>query len=427
MTISRGLWVRLRVRAVTRERLEVPRTARYSLAWDVLAGAFAGAFSGMLMPFLTKIARGELHASPHAIAIMVAAPFIGNLFSPFWARQMEGREKLPFCVYSWSAARALLFLMPFATTSNSFVAIVSLLQIVNTVATPAYTSMMRDIYPDAARGRMMGYVRVMVQSLMFVSTLITGWLLDAGVPFRYLFPVAGVFGIGAALAFAKVRPLRTARKTVADSEAVKMARPASANFLTDTLSILRHNRPYRFFALSVFVYGFANLMVQPLFGLYQVDILHISSTQIANLVNFGSLCAIGGSFFWGKFMDRHSPPTTVLCSIVLIALIPIVYLLTNRVEGLLFASALSGFGFAGIELSYLASILRYAERERTAQYQSLHSLLLGVRGVAAPLLGIPLVKAFGYPLVFLLALGVMLIGALLQWLAVRTDRAARNT
>ncbi|MDX1932018.1 MAG: MFS transporter [Capsulimonadales bacterium] len=414
MRLSQTIRWRLRIREAIRERLGVPRVTRHSLAWDMAAGVCAGVFMGMTMPFLTKIARGELQSSQNAIALMVAAPFIGNLFSPFWARQMEGREKIPFCLYSWSAARGLLLLMPLASTGPLFVLLITLMQIIGTVASPAYTSIMRDIYPDSARGRLMGYVRVCLQAAMFLATLITGRLLDSGVSYRMMFPVAGLFGIGAALAFRHVRALPRS-----ESPSSPVVPADSGRFLFATIRILRENRPYRYFALSVFVYGFANLMVQPLYGLYQVDVLHISSTQIANLTNVASLCAIAGAFFWGRFMDRHGPPTTVMCSITLIALIPILYLTVHRVEGLFLAAILSGLGFAGIELSYLSSILLYADRERTAQYQSLHSLLLGIRGVIAPLLGIPLITAFGYPPVFLGALVFMLIGAALQWFAVR--------
>jgi len=385
----------------------------------VLAGACVGVYMGMTNPFFTKIARDTLHAPPEAVALLVAAPFLGNLFSPFWARQMEGREKLPFCCGSWIIARSLLLLMPFAATGRAFVGLISGMPVIGTVSSPAYTSLMRDIYPDHARGRLMGYVRVVVQSLMFLATLIAGRLYDHGVSFRYLFPLAGLFGIGAGLTFRHVRPLPHVR--IGEPPRPAEARGHAA-FVRETLAILKRNRAYRYFALSVFVYGFANLMVQPLYGLYQVDVLHITSTQIANLANFASLWSIAGAFFWGRLMDHKGAPFTVMCSICLIALIPVIYLVTRSVPTLFCAAALSGLGFAGIELSYLASILLYAERDRTAQYQSLHSLLLGVRGVLAPLLGIPLAKALGYPPVFALALAVMLVGALLQSLAIRAAR-----
>ena len=401
--------------------LDVPRPARHSFRWDTLAGACTGAYMGMTFPFFTRIARGELHASEGMIALMAAAPFIGNLLAPLWARQMEGRAKLPFVLGSWVPARCLLFLMPFATFPALFVALVGGLQFVGTISTPAYTTLMRDIYPDRSRGRLLGYVRVAAQAMMFLGTLLAGRLLDHTISYRFLFPLAGVLGLVAAYAFSHVRALPEAAPGPPDAGENKMSTLA---FVRDTLTILRHNVGYRWFAASVFTYGFGNLMVVPLYALYQVDVLKISNTQIANLANFASLASIAGMFFWGRFIDRRGAPISVLLSIVLIAGIPLVYLFTPSVTGLFVASALAGFGFAGIELSYMQSILTYAEPGRAAQYQSLHSLLLGVRGVLAPLIGILLMKSFGYPAAFWLALVLMIAGGFMQGAATRREGQA---
>ena len=416
----RAVSIRLHARRTVRGPLGVPRLARYSLGWDILAGAFTGLYTGMAFPFFTKIARGELHASEGAVALMAAAPFIGNLLSPLWASRMVGRSKMPFVVGSWVVARALLLLIPLLAGGPwGFVALVGGLQFIGTISSPAYAALMRDIYPDRARGRLMGYVRVAAQTAMFAATMIAGRLLDGRVSFRVLFPVAGVLGFCAAYAFSHVRALPDA-DPAPDAAPPPPAPTTSHHFVVDTLTILRHNEPYRWFALSVFTYGFGNLMAQPLYALYQVDALHISGTQIANLANFASLWAILGSFFWGRFMDRHGAPRSVLWSIALITLVPIVYLSTRSVPGLLFASSLMGFGMAGVELSYMGSILHYAEPHRTAQYQSLNGLLLGVRGVIAPLVAIPLMKSIGYHATFAICLCVMIIGCALQWLATRT-------
>ncbi|MBC8104435.1 MAG: MFS transporter [Cytophagales bacterium] len=409
----------LRVRRATRSVVSIPRAARQSLRWDFLAGACSGAYMGLAFPFFTRIARGDLHASETAIALLAAAPFLGNLCSPLWARQMEGRSKMPFVQGAWITARSLLLLTPLAFAAWPFIAIVGGLQFVGTIAAPAYTSLMRDIYPDRARGRLMGYVRVVAQILTFLATLTAGRLLDHGVSYRFLFPVAGLFGIAAALAFRQVRALAPSALPVGEKLSTRQ-------FALDTLTILRDNEPYRWFAFSVFTYGFGNLLVTPLYGLYQVDVLHISNTQIANLANFASLWSIVGFVFWGWLMDRIGAPRTVLFSIVCIASIALVYFSTHAVNGLFFASALSGFGFAGIELSYLAAILAYAETGRAAQYQSLHSLLLGVRGILAPLVGIPLMKALGYQNAFLIGFALMAVGGGMQYLATGKARRAAS-
>lgn len=409
---------RRRARRLVRERLGIPRLVRYSLCWDLIAGLCTGAYMGMTMPFFTKIARGDLGAPQNAIALMSAAMFIGFFLSPIWARQMEGRAKMPFVLGSWLTARSLLFLAPLVASPWAFVAMVGGLQFIGTISTPAYTSLMRDIYPDRMRGRLMGYVRAGMQTVMFLATLTAGRLLDHHITFRVLFPIAGLFGFAAAFAFWRVRPLPQPVGTVAED-----TRPLSTHrFILDTLSILKSNESYRWFAFSVMTYGFGNLMIMPVYQLYQVDILRINSTQIANLTNFASLWSIVGAFYWGRYMDRRGPGMAVLFSIVCIALVPIVYLCSSSVPALAFAALLAGFGFAGIELSYMASILTYSEPGRAAQYQSLHSLLLGIRGVIAPLLGIPLLQRIGYPAMFKLSFVIMLGGVLLQWLAVRSMR-----
>ncbi len=468
----------LKARIKLRLALDIPRAARHSFLWDSIAGMCAGAYMGMTFPFFVRIARGELNAPEATIAVMTAAPFIGNLLSPLWARQMEGKSKLPFVLGSWIPARALLFLMPLATFPALFVALVSGLQFIGTISSPAYTTLMRDIYPDRARGRLLGYVRVGAQTFMFLATLTTGRLLDYQISYRYLFPVAGLLGLAAAFSFSRVRPLS------AEAHVTESTRRLSAHeFMLDTLSILRENVGYRWFALSVFtygfgkpgwfknalsriaaerqrlrsnrletrrsraidspsllvqmfsilrnnigyrwfassvmVYGFANLAMVPLYQLFQVDVLKISNTQIANLANCTSLSAIAGSFFWGRYMDRHGSPKAVFLSISIVALIPFIYLSAKSVTWLLIAAALSGFGFAGIELSYMTSILYYSEPGREAQYQALHSLLVGIRGLIAPLLAIALLKQVGYGPMFLAGAIVMLFGAFLQLLAVR--------
>jgi hypothetical protein len=75
--------------------------------------------------------------------------------------------------------------------------------------------------------------------------------------------VAGVLGIGAALAFSRVRALPTNSSSTPQPTEKKLT---NREFALDTLTILRDNEPYRWFAFSVFTYGFGNLLVTPLYG-----------------------------------------------------------------------------------------------------------------------------------------------------------------
>jgi MFS family permease len=391
--------------------LGIPPEAEYSFKWDITAGAMVGIFVGIAFPFFTRIAK-DLHAPDSAILLMTIAPFVGNLFSPFWARQMDGHSKLSYCVFGWSGARALMLLTPFVITAWHFTGMIAIMQLIFTITMPAYISMMKDIYPDRSRGRMMGYVRAALQTTALLATLVSGYLLDHGVSFRILFPIAAVIGIFSAFCFGRVRALK--QESLQGKSEKAPDTPTVPITYRNTLGILKTNVPYRWFAISVMVYGLGNLMAQPLYGLYQIERFHASNTQISYLANIAAIFGVAGNFFWGRYMDKHSPPHTVLMSIYIAASISAVYFLAPTLQWLYIAAALTGFGFAGIELSYMASILLYAEPGRAAQYQSLHALLVGIRGIIAPLIAIPLMRHTSYETAFTATLVLMLLGGFCQ-------------
>jgi MFS family permease len=323
---------------------------------------------------------------------------------------MEGRAKMPFVVWSWTLARGLLLLMALATRSLPFVMIAVATMFIGTVATPAYTSIMKEVYPDRSRGRLMGSIRMGLQAMTLVSTLIVGRLLDL-TSYRVVFPIAGLVGIVAAFAFSRIvtHP--------AETDGTKVS-------VLSTLSILRDDANYRWFGLSVFIYGFGNLMAVPVYTIFQVDTLHITNTQVANLANVSSAVMILAYIFWGAYLDRHGPLQGVAAAVLVGALVPLVYLFAHDVRTLYLMAIAMGVTNAGIDLSYINSILVFADERRIAQYQSLHSALLGVRGIIGPFAGAALMQAAGVQAVFVVSLVMILAGFLLQTLGVKARYSA---
>jgi len=176
--VKRRTRARLKVRKVVRKSLGVPRPAWVSVHWDVIAGILGGMFMGMIFPFITRVARNELGATQTMLAILSAAPFLGNLIAPIWAQHMEGKAKMPFVLGSIVPSRLLLIGMIWISTPMPFVLMLSALQLMGAFSSPAYTSLMKDIYPDHARGRLMGYVRVGAQIAAFLAAQLAGRLLE---------------------------------------------------------------------------------------------------------------------------------------------------------------------------------------------------------------------------------------------------------
>jgi hypothetical protein len=392
----------------------VPSSTRHAWLWDTVTGACAGVYLGCVWTFVARIARADLSATATQMGWLAAAPALGYVFATVWARQMEGKAKLPFVYWTWLVARGLFILAPFVRTREQFVALVCATPIVFSVSTPAYTAIMRDIYPDALRGRLMSVVRIVLNTVTLATALLAGRMLDAGVDWQTVFCVGGVFGALSALAFSRIR--------VPTSNEGAHAPASTLAFLKDTFAILRRNPGYRWFTASVFVYGFGNIVATTVYPIHQVDHFQITNTEVANLQNVAAAATVLGFFFWGWFMDRRGPLLTVLIAIVIVCTMPLIYAAATRVEVLRVAAAAGGLAMSGIELGYLNTTLLFAEPGRAAQYQALHSSFFGIRGTIAPQLAIPLMHAVGPRNAFYVAEGIMLCGVLLQVVSMRDFR-----
>ncbi len=198
---------------------------------------------------------------------------------------------------------------------------------------------------------------------------------------------------------------------------------------------MREDHAYRWFALSVFTYGFGNLLTTPIVPLIQVDELRITKAQLAVLFNLMQGIAILSYFYWGRYVDRHGPQRAVVVNVLLNCLVPVVYIGTGAFPGasawaLLPAYVVSGIVLAGIDLSYFSAILTFAGPDNASRYQALQSFLLGIRGTIAPFIGSALASALrvhDLNLRWAFALGMlfMLVGAWMQYVVMRRQEAQR--
>lgn len=392
----------------------VPESARDAYGRDAWAGMLVGAYTGAIFPFIGYIARDRLHSSVALIGLITAAPFIGNMFALFYANAMEGRSKMPYVVWSGGIARALFVFTLFATTPLKFALLVSAIQIIASVASPAYAAIMKEIYPDEHRGRIMAYIRVGMALMAFISTLLVGQLLKHHLMgFNGIFALAGLVGVASSAAFG------TIKTAPVDPDHPDNQRVSTVQFLRNTLAIFKDDRNYAWWALSIFTFGFGSLMVAPLYPVFQVDRLHITAVQVAILSNTTTVVWMLFYPYWGKYVDTRSPLRAVVVNVLLVCLIPLCYFFAHDVWMLIPAAIINGITAGGSELSYFNSILYFSKEGRESHYQALHSFLLGIRGTIAPFCGAGLISLYhtaglDVRYVFLVSMGLMFLGGLLQ-------------
>lgn len=435
--IPSGLTRSARVRAKQAIRKEVPNRARHAFRIDLTQSLLAGLYTGAVFPFVGVIARDKLHATPTVLALIGAAPFIGNLLAMFFAQASEGRPKAPFVSWAQIISRLIILLSLFAVGAWPFALVIAGCQIIGTLATPAYAAVIKDVYPDDQRGKLLGFTKASVLAAQCAGTLLAGALMGGAfffkVSYTHLFPIAGAIGVIAAITFGRINPHEAEQYDLsAPRDPVFKQIKATATFVGKTLSILKEDHAYRWFALSVFTYGFGNLMTVPLIPLIQVDELHTTSPQIALLSNMTQAAAVIGYFFWGRYVDRNSPQKAVIINVLLNTLIPLVYISTAFMHGanawiLTPAFIMGGVVGAGIDMSYFNALLTFAGPRDVSRYQALQSFLLGIRGTIAPFVGgalAALLHNLGQSTrwVFALSLTMMIIGAWAQGVAMKRQR-----
>ena len=402
----------------------IPDDVWHNWKWDTLAGFFSGIYQGAVWIFAFQLARGNLHATKQQIGFALSAQAVGFLFVILWARQMEGKAKLPFVTVTWTISRGLFILTPILVWGQhktlAFILLLCLTPILFSVSTPAYTSIMKDIYPDNLRGRLMSYVRLAAFGSMLLTSVLMGNLLERHlIDFRWMIAIGGVFGVGTAWAFSHLHLPKIA---------VVSNPPPVGQFLKETFGILVYNRGYRWFTISVFLSGFGNLVAATYYPIYQVDVFHITPTQIATNAFIMNVASLVSLIFWGRFLDKHGSLTTVLLAIIINLLCPLLYAMGNSLYWIYAATAAIGFCQTGIDLGYLNTTLMFAEDGRAAQYQAVHSTFFGIRGTIAPLLAAPMLLLLGHNIrtAFLCCLGVMVIGVLSQFISLRTYRIQQS-
>lgn len=386
--------------------------------WDIATGILAGIYQGCVWTFVARVARADLHATYANMGWIAAAPALGYVFATVWARQMDGRSKMPFVFWTWLFARGAFMLAPLLHSRTQFVLLVCSTPFVFSVSMPAYTAIMKDIYPDHQRGRLMSYVRMGMSVMTLLAALLMGRLLDHGLSWKVGFFFGGIVGALSAVTFSRIR--------VPAGDDNFGERMSTRQFFADTVDILRRNPGYRWFSASVFVSGFGNLMATTLYPIYQVDIFHITNTQVANMQNIASLATIIGFFFWGGFLDRRGPLATVLVALGFNLAVPLLYANGGSLTALYAASASMGLCVAGIDLAYLNTTLLFAEPGKAAQYQALHSSFFGIRGSIAPQFAIPLMRGIGFQASFMTSFAIIGAGVWLQMISMRDYRRQAN-
>jgi hypothetical protein len=168
------------------------------------------------------------------------------------------------------------------------------------------------------------------------------------------------------------------------------------------LRILREDRIFRRFEINFFIYGIAFLSLLPMVPLFLVHDLGLDYTRIGlarGLMGQTGLILFAPAL--GRTLEK----------------------LAAHVVTVYAAFVCFGIAMAGVSIAWSLSSIHFAGSEDPSAYQSVHSVLVGVRGAVAPLLGYLVISTTSTLHGFALSAALFLLSALLMARMARDEAA----
>jgi MFS family permease len=372
-----------------------PARVRRNFRIDTFSAICGGVYISVLVTFMPIVVR-RLGGSTIDVAIVIAAPFVGHLLSPISAYLLMGFPQVRVVAGTVTLARATFLAGVLVAATPLMLAMTTVVTFVISVANiSAYTALMQGIYPDRERASAMANVRIGGAIAGIAAAAVAGTFIDV-IPAAWVFAAAALVGIPGALAFFLVRY---------DG----LAKVATRRSLPTIARDVWADHKYRRLLLSFTVFGIGNLINVAVYPILLVDHFNASNSFIGAMSAASSATMIVAYLVWGRLIDRGSSIRLTLLNTVVTLLVPIGYIAAPDVWLLIPVAIVAGIVNAGGEITFFTNIVQIAPRDKIGEYATAQSLLMGLRGTAAPFIAAALL-AFSDPRVVLL-IGVVFMTA----------------
>ena len=383
------------------------KSLKYSIGDGVTTSIMDGTGSSYISPF--AIALG---ASNTQIGFLSSIP---GLFSPLsqlitvrLLPKFHSRKKVVLTVVLLQALTWLpILLLPFIIKSNQvnlLIILFTLLSAFGSFGGPVWASWMGDLIKSEERGKYFGNRNSIAGLTAVIFSFLAANLLDVlsaklFIAFTIMFSVA-MLGRLTALYFLNKQ-----------YEPQFSFNPEYYFSFTDFLKKLPHTNFGRFtiyYALIVFTTNIAS----PFFAVYMLKNLHFSYLEYMIVTITATLASLIGMRFWGKISDLYGNVKTLYILGFFVSIVPLLWIVEQKIMFLLFVQLVSGFAWGGFNLSASNFIYDVVSREKRALAIAYYNVLNGVAVFLGASLGGLLLKfdiiTFMEPILFIFLISGLL-------------------
>ncbi len=333
-------------------------------------------------------------------AAIFAAPMFANVTSLFWSRLARGKSKVGVTAALMSAVLLLVASVALLPTSGwgagALVTTVVFGRVLVAGIITVRSTIWRANYPRALRAQVTGRFVLLASLILAVWPMAVGPLLDRDASlFRVLYPLTALIGAVGVVSFARMRVRGERRLRQEESEPYTADAPLQPNGKPhNAVSVLRHDRTFRWYMVWQFVAGVANMAGTTAFALFVINRLDGVAWENAQGMLLNASLPLGLAVlsmpWWARRLDVlhitryrviHGTTWIVNQSLNFVAAffgwLPLLYL----------ASGTHGLVRGGGMLAWQLGHNDFADRRLVSLYMGIHQTLTGLRGAFAPFLG----------------------------------------
>jgi MFS family permease len=360
---------------------------------SVIDGSAYSVMYGFGEQYVTPFAI-RLGATNSEIGILASVPsFIGALFQIVGAKLTDNwkdRKKIvTWFVLLQSFILLPLFIVPFFTKSVLLLTIIfTVYMVCANIMGPPWSSWIGDVIPENQRGNYFGLRNKIVIGTMMFSVLFAGLILtyfeniNIWTGFGILFTIAF---IGRLVSWSYLRK---------QYEPQYVIHPNTYFSLKDFIKKMPETN-FGNFVIFRSLIAFAVMIAAPFFAAYMLKNLGFNYIEYTLVVLAPMLVKSLTMTYWGKYSNRFGTRNILIVSAFLIATIPIWWFFSGYFfEGkhfllyiLLVIEGISGFAWAGFELTTFNYILETVKPEKRPRCFAYFNVIFGTAVLLGGLLG----------------------------------------
>jgi len=287
------------------------------------------------------------------------------------------------------------------------------------VTLPLINLFLKNSYSHTHFSTLYSYATSLSKVTMLGVTFGYGLLLDFdNYIFTWIFPWVSLLGIGAVYLLTRIEY----RQPPPPAEIIFHGVMASIRqSIKNMINILKENTAYLHFEIGFMLYGIAFMISITVITIFFNQFLHLNYASVAFYKNGGNVIAILLLPLCGRLLGKIDPRIFAgftylsmffyIVSVALTEFLPLNFEVWGiQIYYMLLAYIIfNGMFLAGMGILWTIGSAYFCKDEDTAEYQSLHLSLVGVRAVFAPLVGVWLYEIIGFCGTFSIAAGLLVL------------------